>query len=80
MKRPSCGPCVQPPKRTYLYQYFETYPSREVTEDESFDALHYLVSREKLAEMIEQGIAEGWLASTTVGRTKYYHLKDYSDE
>lgn len=61
-------------KKSYLYQYFETYPDRVMTEDEIFVAVHYLASREKLDEMIAEGIADGWLASTTDGNTTYYSL------
>ncbi len=78
MKRIRSGSSGQPPKRTYLYLYFETYSDREVTEDELFEALRLVPDipnlKESLAEMIASGIAEGWLTSTTVGRSTYYLL------
>jgi len=74
MKRIHCGSSGQPPKRTYLYLYFETYPNRKVTKDELFEALRYIASKEVLAEMIASGIAESWLTSITVGRSTYYSL------
>lgn len=78
MKRIHGGSSGQPPKRTYLYLYFETYPNRKVTKDELFDAMCRIPDipnlKESLAEMIASGIAEGWLTSTTVGRSTYYSL------
>ena len=68
-------------RNSYLFQYFETYPNRSVTEEELLnEAMPGLVNREELSEMIEQGLADGWLASTNDGSTMYYHLKEYDNE
>lgn len=62
-------------RNSYLFQYFETYPNRSVTEEELLnEAMPGLVNRGKLSEMIAEGIADGWLASTTDGNTTYYSL------
>ena len=68
-------------RNSYLFQYFETYPNRSVTEEELLnEAMPGLVNREELSEMIEQGLADGWLASTTDNNIVYYHLKEYGNE
>lgn len=63
-------------RKTYLYQYFECYPDRRVTINYLLnEAMPGLVDREKLTEMIAEGIADGWLTSTTADNTTYYMLK-----
>ena len=67
-------------KKTYLYQFFDTYPNRIVTENELFEAMRLIpVARERLKLMIKQGFNEGWLKSQNIGRVVYYAKKQCNE-
>ena len=68
-------------KKTYLYQFFDMYPDRAVTADELFEAMRLIpVTRERLSQMIAEGMANGWLALETVNEVDYYSVKRNEDE
>lgn len=63
-------------KKTYLYLFFDIYPNRIVTEDDLFEAVRLIpVTRERLRQMIEQGMTEGWLESQNKESVVYYFKK-----
>ena len=67
-------------KKTYLYQFFDTYPNRIVTENELFEAMRLIpVARERLKLMIKQGFNEGWLNSQNIGMVVYYAKKQCNE-
>lgn len=63
-------------KRTYLCQFFDTYPDKIVTESELFEAVRFIpVTREQLKLMIQRGINDGWLEYRNRGSVVYYFKK-----
>lgn len=64
-------------RKTYLYQFFATYPRRatldELVKARVAEGSH---SQMTLTEMIEDGLAEGWLAVETIEGIDYYSKRE----